>query len=177
MSEFTPRSLSPYPILVRVGLCRDKNCQKFKSYGPVGSQCPGNSKYTTRRSRHFFQMFRTAKEQLNSNKVNLADDIGICEGVSCYKVGYPAAICMECCKRGDPNHFVAVNVQSYTNVFVKNYTRLSKVKNCTELREVKPLESESESDSTINLCESSIGSVSQLDISFDTIIEASTPEE
>ena len=56
MSESTI-DYTPLSILVRMGLCRDKTCQGFKSYGPVGCKCPGNNKYSTRKSSHEFMKY------------------------------------------------------------------------------------------------------------------------
>ena len=168
MSESTI-DYTPLSILVRMGLCRDKTCQGFKSYGPVGCKCPGNNKYSTRKSCHEFLPFRTIKEQLKSNNIDFSDDIGICEGVSCFQIGYPGMVCMECCNRGDHHHFYAVSVESYTHVFVKNYSKVSKNNKSSELRKVIALDAETLEDSSVNLCDSSIESHDAVDTSQDTI--------
>ena len=172
MSEATPSSSVIRPILVCMGKCRSKSCKGYKSYGPAGTQCPGNNKYSTRRSCHLFQPFWTQKEQLDSNKVDFSDSIGICEGVSCFSIGYPGMVCMECCKRGNDHHYLAVSHQSYTDAFVRYYSLEQKGKKSHDLKRVN-VEFDLETvdyNSFLHSCDLSVGSEDVVNTSFESII-------
>ena len=169
MSESTV-DYSMRHILVGMGLCRDKNCMMFNSHGPAGSTCPGNSKYFTRRSCHKFEAFETSEEEMFSNTVQHSQTIGLCVGNTCYRVGYPGMICMQCNKYGVYSNFRSVAEQSETSVYVRDYLKDDEVRSSQMLKKISPIE-EYSTFCENNSSDLSLSSFAMVHTSGDTNIE------
>ena len=139
MSESTV-DYTQLPVLLRMGLCRDKDCKIFDSHGPAGCICPGNNKYFTRGSCRKFDVLRTRREQLRSSTVEHSQNIGFCAGNTCFRVGYPGMVCMKCSKDGVYNTFVPIAEQSYTSVYIRHYLADNEDEKCRMLKKVNSID-------------------------------------
>ena len=79
---------------------------------------------------------------------------------------------MECCKRGNDHHYLAVSHQSYTDAFVRYYSLEQKGKKSHDLKRVN-VEFDLETvdyNSFLHSCDLSVGSEDVVNTSFESII-------
>ena len=118
-------------------------------FGPIGSTCPGNHAYNTRRT-HNFEVLLNITEQNESNHADFENSIGICNGIlegSCLHVGYPGMMCLSCTNKGCYNKMIKPVDDMLIDVFVVKYYAACERAHYCPLRKIEFNPTIEESDS------------------------------
>ena len=74
----------PIDCHVRLGICRRDECSRKGTFGPLKTRCPGNHKYPTQATEHYFECIATDDEKGLANDADLVDVIGVCKVRHCF---------------------------------------------------------------------------------------------
>ena len=110
-------------VRVRIGICRDKNCQHYGSFGVRFTNCPGNHCYETRGSRHYYERIETKKEMELYNSTDHSRLIGCCDRIDCFTVGMKGMICSRCYDRKEYRTFKDFTCQNQVEPIIGFYTK------------------------------------------------------
>ena len=70
------------PVVIQMGICRNKQCVRFGRYGLLGDVCPGNTPYPLHNQIHHYKEIETFSERELCNLTDLSDFVGCCKMIN-----------------------------------------------------------------------------------------------
>ena len=144
----------PLPVVIKIGICRDPDCEQKGELGLLGSRCRGIKPYPTRSKVHTYLPLRSDNEKKKCNNTNLSEYIGVCHYGNCFAIGNLDMECLLCRSKSVFSTHEDIRYQTMLNPMVAFYASGSRERNLIPIRQVisnlPDVESDSNEDESLS---------------------------
>ena len=111
-------------VVIQLGICRQKGCNRFNQFTLLGNPCDGKHGYPLRNSYHEFKELEIKRECKRCNSIDVSQNFGCCSTIDCYTIGFLNGVCQCCLIKGFSNRFSSFDNQNVITPLVPFYVLL-----------------------------------------------------